>query len=63
MKTLSKIRESKNSLETQLKELMNAKTLLVEQTRVLKQMTESLKSCIPPDAGRPVGTAQPNPLD
>jgi len=63
MKTLSKIRESKNSLETQLKELMTAKTLLVEQTSTLKRMTENLKSCVPPDAGRSAGAAQANPLD
>jgi hypothetical protein len=63
MKTLSKIRESKNSLETQLKELMTAKTLLIEQTSALKRMTESLKSCIPPDAYKPSGTPQANPLD
>lgn len=56
MMTLSKIRESKNNLESQLKELTTAKAILVEQTAALKKLSQNLKNCTPPEPGK-----APNP--
>ena len=48
MKTLSKIRESKNNLEGQLKLLQTQRTALRIRTEGLEQIQTALQQCIPP---------------
>lgn len=48
MKTLSRIRESKDSLESQLRELRAGRALLVERKTALERFHGSLQACTPP---------------
>jgi hypothetical protein len=48
MKTLNKIRESKNNLESQLKELADDRERLRRQSQTLQQLRESLRNSTPP---------------
>jgi hypothetical protein len=50
MKTLSRIRESKENLETQLRELRSSHAALVERKAALEKFHEGLLACAPPPA-------------
>lgn len=51
MKTLSKIRESKNNLETQLKTLQKQRSDLEAKVAALQKMRRTLEQCAPPEPG------------
>jgi hypothetical protein len=48
MKTLSKIRESKDNLEAQLNELLTIRDTVTQQTASLQQIRWALEKCTPP---------------
>ena len=48
MKTLSRIRESKDSLETQLRELRAGRASLIERKASLEKFHSGLLACTPP---------------
>ncbi len=50
MKTLSKIRESKDNLETQMKELLASKHAVAQRSGELQRIRDSLRGCSPPSA-------------
>lgn len=53
MKTLSKIRESKDNLEVQLKELLAARDTVTQQTASLQQIRVALEKCTPAASSSP----------